>query len=407
MIKSLFILNPSGNVVLEKHWRGATPRAAVEVFWVEVCKHARKVRSRRRRARAACLPNPPFSRALPFARLRSAPPQKDVPPVITTPKHYMVSIQRSGLFFLAIVIDEVPPLLVIELLDRMCRVFKIYFSSLSESVLISNFTTVYMLLEEMLDDGFPMTTEANALMDMIRPPSMFDRIAKAVSAKSSVNAKLGSGVTSQTPWRRSGVKYAQNEIYFDVTESIDCIVAANGQVVSCTVSGVINANCRLSGMPDLTMSFEKSSIMEDVSFHPCVRYSRWERDHVVSFVPPDGDFELMRCVRRRFCCAATHAHASLSLSLPLSLSLFRARARFLSLALALSLSRFPYIYALYIYSLSLSLSIHLLLLSLHLGASPTPPVPPLLHSRPLPQVHRGKLTAHIEYCAAVLQALRA
>jgi AP-3 complex subunit mu len=210
----------------------------------------------------------------------------------------MVSIQRSGLFFLAIVVDEVPPLLVIELLDRMCRVFKIYFSALSESVLISNFTTVYMLLEEMLDDGFPMTTEPNALMDMIRPPSMFDRIAKAVSAKSSVNTKLGSGVTSQTPWRRSGVKYAQNEIYFDVTESIDCIVAANGQVVSCTVTGVINANCRLSGMPDLTMSFEKSSIVEDVSFHPCVRYSRWERDHVVSFVPPDGDFELMRCVRR-------------------------------------------------------------------------------------------------------------
>ena len=65
--------------------------------------------------------------------------------MITTPKHYMVSIQRSGLFFLAIVVDEVPPLLVIELLDRMCRVFKIYFSALSESVLISNFTTVYML----------------------------------------------------------------------------------------------------------------------------------------------------------------------------------------------------------------------------------------------------------------------
>ena len=126
-----------------------------------------------------------------------------------------------------------------------------------------------------------MTTEPNALMDMIRPPNLFDRIAKAVSAKSSVSATLGSGVLSQTPWRRAGVKYAQNEIYFDVTESIDCIIGANGAVVSCTVNGVINANCRLSGTPDLTMSFEKSTIMEDASFHPCVRYSRWERDHVV------------------------------------------------------------------------------------------------------------------------------
>ena len=30
------------------------------------------------------------------------------------------------------------------------------------------------------------------------------------------------------------------------------------------------------------------------SFHPCVRYSRYERESVVSFVPPDGNFELVR-----------------------------------------------------------------------------------------------------------------
>ena len=30
------------------------------------------------------------------------------------------------------------------------------------------------------------------------------------------------------------------------------------------------------------------------SFHPCVRYNRFERDRVISFVPPDGPFELMR-----------------------------------------------------------------------------------------------------------------
>jgi hypothetical protein len=33
--------------------------------------------------------------------------------------------------------------------------------------------------------------------------------------------------------------------------------------------------------------------MEDVNFHQCVRLSRFENDRTISFIPPDGDFELM------------------------------------------------------------------------------------------------------------------
>jgi AP-1 complex subunit mu len=33
--------------------------------------------------------------------------------------------------------------------------------------------------------------------------------------------------------------------------------------------------------------------MEDIHFHHCVRLSRWETDRTISFIPPDGDFELM------------------------------------------------------------------------------------------------------------------
>lgn len=33
--------------------------------------------------------------------------------------------------------------------------------------------------------------------------------------------------------------------------------------------------------------------LEDVRFHQCVRLSRFENDRTISFVPPDGEFELM------------------------------------------------------------------------------------------------------------------
>ena len=37
----------------------------------------------------------------------------------------------------------------------------------------------------------------------------------------------------------------------------------------------------------------KAVEMEDVKFHQCVRLSRFEHDRTISFIPPDGDFELM------------------------------------------------------------------------------------------------------------------
>jgi AP-3 complex subunit mu len=42
------------------------------------------------------------------------------------------------------------------------------------------------------------------------------------------------------------------------------------------------------------LTFKDPEVIEDCSFHPCVRYGRYEKDRVVSFVPPDGNFELMR-----------------------------------------------------------------------------------------------------------------
>merc|ERR1712228_476907 len=33
--------------------------------------------------------------------------------------------------------------------------------------------------------------------------------------------------------------------------------------------------------------------LEDIKFHQCERLSRFENDRTISFIPPDGDFDLM------------------------------------------------------------------------------------------------------------------
>lgn len=44
---------------------------------------------------------------------------------------------------------------------------------------------------------------------------------------------------------------------------------------------------------DPAASRGKAIEMEDVKFHQCVRLSRFENDRTISFIPPDGEFELM------------------------------------------------------------------------------------------------------------------
>uniref|UniRef100_A0A1X7T140 MHD domain-containing protein n=1 Tax=Amphimedon queenslandica TaxID=400682 RepID=A0A1X7T140_AMPQE len=83
-------------------------------------------------------------------------------------------------------------------------------------------------------------------------------------------------------------------------------VSANAQVLQSEIVGSVKMNVHLTGMPELRLGlndkilFEntgrtrsKAVELEDVKFHQCVRLSRFENDRTISFVPPDGEFELM------------------------------------------------------------------------------------------------------------------
>jgi len=189
----------------------------------------------------------------------------------------------------------VAPLLAIDYLQRLYDVFSQYFGGVSEARLKENFTTVYQLLDEMMDNGVPFTTEPNILREMIKAPNVIADVFQNVTGlgEGQISDVLPDGTLTNVPWRKMGVKYANNEIFFDIIEEMDCIIDANNLIVSSEVHGEIQANCRLSGMPDLTLSFNNPHILDDVSFHPCVRYSRWEQNKVISFIPPDGPFKLM------------------------------------------------------------------------------------------------------------------
>ncbi|KAH7706399.1 AP-3 complex subunit mu-2 [Aphelenchoides avenae] len=260
MINSLFIVNVSGDIILEKHYKSVIHRSICDYFF--------------------------------DAQKKVAAPE-DVPPVIPTPHHYLFNIYHNSLYLVAVTLSETPPLMVFEILHRVVQILAEYFEDCSDATIKENLPLTIELLDEVLDNGYPLTTELNVLQDLIKPPNFLRTLTNQVTGKTNVADVLPTGQLSNVPWRRAGVKYTNNEAYFDVIEEIDAIIDKQGSTVSAEIQGYINCCCKLSGMPDLTMTLMNPRILDDVSFHPCVRFKRWENERLLSFVPPDGNFRLV------------------------------------------------------------------------------------------------------------------
>jgi len=197
--------------------------------------------------------------------------------------------------------------LVLLFLYSLVKILEEYFERLEEESIRDNFVITYELLDEVADFGYPQTTEARVLKQYITQEGQ--KLHKA-------QVHVPEGVTGRYPWRPTGIKHSKNEVFLDVIERVNLLVATNGSLLRSEVEGVIKVKSVLSGMPELRLGLndrlqltpsgsskatgrqpgprdQKNIEMEDVKFHQCVSLAKFEADRVISFVPPDGDFDLL------------------------------------------------------------------------------------------------------------------
>ncbi|KAK0490424.1 Mu homology domain-containing protein [Armillaria novae-zelandiae] len=208
-----------------------------------------------------------------------------------------VHVRFSNLYLLALSKRNINAAETVIFLHRLTQVLVEYFKELEEESIRDNFVIIYELMDEMMDFGYPQTTESKILQEYITQESH----------KLEVQVRPPIAVTNAVSWRTEGIRYRKNEVFLDVIESVNLLVNANGNVVRSEILGAVKMKCYLSGMPELRLGlndkvmFEstgrtsrgKAIEMEDVKFHQCVRLSRFENDRTISFIPPDGEFELM------------------------------------------------------------------------------------------------------------------
>lgn len=216
MIHSLFLVNASGDIFLEKHWKSVVSRSVCDYFFE--------------------------------AQERATEPE-NVPPVIPTPHHYLISVLRHRIYFVAVIQSEVPPLFVIEFLHRVVDTFQVlaslhffspllaefkwllsdfkypacvlcsqdYFGVCTEAAIKDNVVVVYELLEEMLDNGFPLATESNILKELIKPPTILRTMVNTITGRVCIHVNH----RTQCLWNSNWTGHSMLRILWQIIVLVD------------------------------------------------------------------------------------------------------------------------------------------------------------------------------------------
>jgi AP-1 complex subunit mu len=152
-----------------------------------------------------------------------------------------------------------------------------YFKELEEESIKDNFVIIYELLDEMMDFGYPQTTEPKVLQEymLILVGCIFVLNYKRYITQSSYKLERGTptvpiAATGGVSWRTDNIKYRRNEVFLDVIESVNYLVCrvfisfsiivlailkvnANGTVLRAEIIGSVKVNSKLSGMPELRL----------------------------------------------------------------------------------------------------------------------------------------------------------
>jgi len=211
-------------------------------------------------------------------------------------------VKHKNIVVLAVTRSNSNAMLIVSFLHSLIELFKGYFQSFEEEAIRDNFVAVYELFDEMMDYGVPQIT-AKSQLEKLVCVSDYHQIMNINDSRQNITNQ----VTGAVSWRQEGIVHSKNEVFLDVIEKLDLTLHRNGRVAKCEIRGALMMKCFLSGMPELKLGLNDSVAlkrkarncatkmvqMDDLKFHQCVRLAKFDNDRTISFVPPDGEFELM------------------------------------------------------------------------------------------------------------------
>eukprot|EP01069_Polyplicarium_translucidae_P002915 Polyplicarium_translucidae@DN2163_c0_g1_i2.p1 len=285
MISQFYVLSPRGDTIINRDFRGDIVKGTAEIF------------------------------------LRKAKFwDGDAPPVFSVDGVNYFFLKRHGLYFVCTTMYNVPPLFVLELLDRTTKVFKDFCGVLNEEAVRKNFTLIYEILDEMIDSGYPQITSTERLKQHVYnealPLDTPVQTAAAAIAAVGFPQRTPKTVPSHASHRPIGAgqgeasaRNTKNEVFVDILERQTVVLNSSGSIINSSIDGSIQMKSFLSGAQELRLALNEDVVvrnesaypsaisggvvLDDCNFHECADLRDFDSQRIISFVPPDGEFTLM------------------------------------------------------------------------------------------------------------------
>jgi AP-2 complex subunit mu-1 len=269
MISMILVLNQKGDIMISRQYRDDVSRAAADSFRLQVIA-AKETGSQ-----------------APVKRIENCS---------------FIYTRHLNMYFVALTRSNVNPALVFEYLFQKIRILKAYLGEdFDENSMRNNMTLIYELMDETMDFGYPQ----NCAVDVLR---LYINLGTVRPQDEPDASQLTSQITGAIDWRREGIRHKKNEVYIDVLESVNLLMSSTGEILRNEVSGKVQMNTKLTGMPECKFGLNDKLVIEkessqnrkpgveidDCTFHRCVRLGKFDADRTITFIPPDGEFELMR-----------------------------------------------------------------------------------------------------------------
>eukprot|EP00931_Biecheleriopsis_adriatica_P007376 TRINITY_DN108666_c0_g1_i1.p1 TRINITY_DN108666_c0_g1~~TRINITY_DN108666_c0_g1_i1.p1 ORF type:complete len:445 (-),score=99.75 TRINITY_DN108666_c0_g1_i1:33-1367(-) len=280
MISQFFVLSLRGDTIITRDFRGDVVKGTAEIFF-------RKVKLW----------------------------QGEAPPIFSLDGVNYVFTKKNGMYLVATTCHNVPATAVVELLGKMAKVFKDFCGILNEESIRKNFVLVYELLDEMVDFGYPQTTNTEHLKSCVHNEAAAVEASKTSLGSLNLPQWSSKTVPSNAVCRPVGPSQnasgtGKNEIFVDILERITVLMNSNGTVINSAIDGSIQMKSYLAGNPELKLALNEdiqiknmelgglhggygAVVLDDCNFHECVDLREFSDLRTLSFYPPDGEFAVM------------------------------------------------------------------------------------------------------------------
>lgn len=234
-------------------------------------------------------------------------------PLILIDETSFLHYEENDIYYVAATRQNANACTIFEFLSRLPRIFLQVFDlkEITANEIKKCIPDIIELFDEMIDHGYLQNTDPEALRLLTQRQS-------ASIAQTSTENQVTKLATGAISWRASNIVYKTNSIYVDVIEKVSLIISASQKVLEYSINGNIMMKCYLTGMPECKIQFNEKAYadpdkstqqqqdngnhqrsinsieVDDMVFHQCVKLSNFAKERLITFTPPDGEFELMR-----------------------------------------------------------------------------------------------------------------